>query len=55
MKTEPKLWWTFEEVQAYLGHRSPDSTEVWLTRHGIAPVRHYRVDEVLEERTRPKL
>lgn len=45
-----KTWWTFEELQAYLGHSRFESTEVWCTRHGIRAVRHYRVADVLRER-----
>lgn len=44
------IWWTFEELQAYLGHTRLNSTEVWCTRHNIRPVRHYRVADVLRER-----
>lgn len=45
-----KQWWTLDEVREYLGHDRTDSTEVWLSRHGIRPVRHYRVTEVKRER-----
>lgn len=45
-----KTWWTFEELQAYLGHTRYESTEVWCTRHNIRAVRHYRVADVLRER-----
>lgn len=47
-------WWTFEEVQEYLGHSRPESTEVWLTRHGIRAVRHYRIQTVIAEQERPR-
>jgi hypothetical protein len=43
-------YWTFEEVQEYLGHAVPESTEVWLSRHGIRPIRHYRIADVKRER-----
>lgn len=47
-----RKWWTFEEVQAYLEHANHNSTEVWLTRHGIASIRHYRSKDVVAERER---
>lgn len=46
----PRGWMTFEEVKEYLGHTVPESTEVWLSRHGITPTRHYKVKEVVSAR-----
>lgn len=46
----PPGWWTFAQVQEYLGHANSNSTEVWLTRHGIHAERHYRIRDVKAER-----
>lgn len=43
-------YWTIEQVQEYLGHTVPESTQVWLSRHGIKPVRLYPIEEVTSER-----
>lgn len=45
-------WWTLDEVQEYLGHKRVESTEVWLSRHGIRAVRHYPVQAITAERER---
>ena len=46
-------YWTFEQVQEYLGHTNPGSTEVWLSRHGIRAERLYRIKDVKSEREVP--
>jgi hypothetical protein len=50
MTPDIKVWWTFEELMEYLGHTNHNSTEVWCTRHGIKPIRHYRVKDILKAR-----
>lgn len=53
-RADGATWWTLEEVQAYLRHERIESSEVWLTRHGIKAVRHYRVRDVTGEREKPR-
>ena len=47
----------FDEVREYLGHsgaREGNATYVWLSRHGVEPVRIYDANEVIRERTTRK-
>lgn len=47
-------WMTLDEVQEFLGHSQKESTEVWLSRHGLRPVRVYRASDVRAERGKPQ-
>lgn len=47
-------WMTLDEVQEFLGHSRSESTEVWLSRHGIKSVRVYKAADVRTERGKPQ-
>lgn len=46
----PPGFMTFDQVRTYLGHERFESTEVWLSRHKIKPMRLYSEAEVREAR-----
>lgn len=48
-KAKP-AYWTFAEVKSYLGYKTDQSVYVWLSRAGITPIRHYRINDVVEKR-----